>query len=101
MYFPHADLLGNCIYVSSVALLWWACSRRMKRKIFIGGLLGLHSMMIVFLFSMYMRWSDDLGWAFYFPAELVGLSIGIVLSIVIKTANQPLEPTAPSGRGPA
>jgi hypothetical protein len=82
------SFLANYFYIASASLVWWPFSRFLKRRTFIAGLLGLHAMMASFLFAMFMHWGDDMSWILYLPYVLVGLIVGIVISLIARKANQ-------------
>jgi predicted membrane-bound spermidine synthase len=88
---PLGDGLGcfllSYLYVASASLSWWPLSRFLKKRTFIAGLLGLHAMMAYFLFAMSRHWGDDLSWIFYLPNVLVGLVVGILISLIAAKAN--------------
>jgi hypothetical protein len=79
------DFLSNFLYIASASILWWLFSLSWKRRTFIAGLLGIHTMMSWFLFSMRMGWGDNLGWILYLPDMLIGcLGVVIISSIAQK-----------------
>ncbi len=87
---PH--LLGYAPYIASGAILWWPLSLFLKKRTFVGGLLGIHAMMAWFLYGM-AHWGDDFGWIFYLPYLLIGCFAGMAISGFARKVNQWIHPT--------
>jgi hypothetical protein len=84
----HQYFLGNSLYIASGSIAWWAFSLFLKRRTFVAGLLGIHAMMAWFLYSMWMRWGDDLGWIFYLPNLLIGCLAAVAISEIARKVNE-------------
>jgi hypothetical protein len=88
--FKHGSqyFLSNSLYIASGSLSWWPFSLFLKRRTFVAGLLGIHAMMVWFLYCMWMNWGDDLGWIFYLPNLLVGCLAALAISAIARKANE-------------
>jgi hypothetical protein len=95
-HIESSEYVRTFLYIASAPLVWWPFSVFLRRKTFLGGLIGIHTLMAWFILCMSMRWGDDLGWILYIPYTLVGLVVGVIVSLFVKEANQLPDPTSPS-----
>ena len=88
-------IVWSFLYIASGAIVWWPFSLFLKRRTFVAGLLGLHVMMVWFLYCMRMHWGDDLGWILYLPNLFVGLAVAIIISEIARKV-QPMDAPNPA-----
>ena len=79
--------LGYAPYIASGSIIWWPFSLFLKKRTFVAGLLGIHAMMVWFLYGM-AHWGDDLGWILYLPYSLIGCFAGMAVSGIARKANE-------------
>jgi hypothetical protein len=74
--------LGNFAILAAAGLLWWPFSIFTRAHLFWGGLIGIQTSMALFVGLALCIRLGGLGWVFFPAFQIVGLAIGVCLSLL-------------------